>query len=163
MFVEALPLTVNSGWSYCREDGMLFTLMWATFCAGHSGLKEMKLQRKALCLNLLCFGHFPHTWIIGKTFHLSANLPNLLCWSHRYTNSWFAVAALFKFQYLFISLFGSSSQYNCLVLCCAGESVSQQTLHVKGREEKGFSAVTLGAELFRDRLPCWVKVLQGTR
>lgn len=49
---------MNSGWSYCREDGMLFTLMCATFCAGLSGLKEMRLQRKALCLNLLCFGHF---------------------------------------------------------------------------------------------------------
>lgn len=54
--VEALPLTPNSRQSHCRGNGMLFAPMWATLCAGHTGLKEMKLQRKAIYLNPLCFG-----------------------------------------------------------------------------------------------------------
>lgn len=50
---------------------------------------------------------------------------------------------------------------------CAGEPVKVVTTKLffvfKTERREVFSAVTLGAELFRGRLPCSVKVLQGTR
>lgn len=119
MFVETWPLTMNSGWSYCRKDGLLFTLMWATFCAGHSGLKEMRLQRKALCLNLLCFGHFSTHGLLERHF---ISVKTCLIYYADHTSTLTAGLALsFLVQYLSTYSTYLVQAHRVIAWCCAAQ------------------------------------------
>lgn len=163
IFLEALSLKWNSGW-WCRRDGILFTLMWATVCAVHTGLKEMKLQRKVIFFQI-CF-------VLGVLLHRDYRRDRRLgckptlsiiviaqawgCWSvssasqfsfqvFMSSTSWICNAFIF-FQLSviffppFIYLCGACPQSWTNYVPCWGVSeglkVSQQTLCAQMREKK---------------------------
>lgn len=109
-YSELRAIILQRGWDVIHPNVgyILCRALW---------IKEMKLQRKALCLNLLCFGHFSTHGLLERHF-IWVQTCLIYCADHKGTQT--ADFALFKF---FCSIFYPHpylvQAHSVLARCCA--------------------------------------------